>query len=269
MSVYKRTFEVDGSVTCVDVREARLRGAPLSREASEHALSCPVCSADAVAGGAPDEALDELFRGIETKLTHERGMVAWLRSRATPVRLFLAVAWIAALAALSALGMPRTRYAPVPVERVVLVFSSLALLSAMLLRMGLRPTQAPAPSDRSILAGLAAGLLFPVVAAFLPAGPHPFDHYTQYTQAQATIGCFVIGAVTAALVVAMLRMLDRSAHDSRLAALLAAVSGSVAGNLALELHCPVTAPAHLLMGHATVGLALVLAYGIVRRPAHP
>jgi hypothetical protein len=253
-------------VNCVDVREARLRGTPLSAEATEHALGCPVCSADIVAEGAPDDGLDELFRGIETKLKHERGIAGWLRSRATPVRLIVAVVWIGLLTALSALGMPRTRFAPLPLDRVVLVFSTLSVLAAVLLRLDLRPAQSPAPSDRSVLAALAGGLLFPVAAAFLPAGAHGFDHYVQYTNAQATVGCFVIGTVAAVLVVVMLRMLDRSAHDSRLSSILAAVTGGVAGNLALELHCPVTAPGHLLAGHATVGVMLVLLYGLARRP---
>jgi len=70
------------------------------------------------------------------------------------------------------------------------------------------------------------------------------------------------------LVVLVLRALDRTAHDSRPAGVLAAVTGGVAGNPALERHCPVTAPAHLLLGHATVGLMLVLAYGLTRRSAH-
>jgi uncharacterized membrane protein len=138
----------------------------------------------------------------------------------------------------------------------------------MLLRVGLRPAHIPAPPDRSLLVIIAAGLLLPIVTALLPAGAHSFDHYVQYTQTQATVGCFVIGAFTGVLVVLVLRALDRTAHDSRPAGVLAAVTGGVAGNLALELHCPVTAPAHLLLGHATVGFMLVLAYGLTRRAAH-
>lgn len=265
----KRTPVVDRSVNCVDVREARLRGAPLSAEASEHASVCPVCSADAPRDDlSADAGLEALFHGIEAKLKRERGISAWLRSRATPTRLLIAAGWVVALTVLSGLGIPRTRFAPIPAERVVLVLSALAVLAALLLRLGLRPAQVPAVNDRSVFAILAVGLLFPVLAAFLPAGPHPFDHYPQYTQTQATVGCFVIGATTGALVVFLLRALDRAAHGTRMAGLVAAVAGGVAGNLALELHCPVTAPAHLLLGHATVGLTLVLLYGLARRPAH-
>lgn len=258
---------VERSASCVDVREARLRGAELSPEAAAHAEGCPVCSADGANGhGAPDQ-LEDLYQGIQRQLQRERGVSAWLRSRRTPTRLLIGASWVAGLTALSGWLIPRTRFAPVPVERVVLIMTALSVLAAALLRVGLRPAQASPPNDRAVVFGLAAGLSFPVVAAFLPAGLHPFDHYVEYTQTQATVGCFVIGAVTGALVVAMLRALDRFSHQTRLGSLVAAVTGGVAGNLALELHCPVTAPAHLLLGHATVGLALVLAYGVVRRPA--
>lgn len=260
-----RTPLVNLSVSCVDVREARLRGTPLSEEASAHARNCPICSADG-ADGAVQE-LDELFRGIEGRLESERGVSAWLRSRPTPVRMLVAAGGVALLVAWWALATPRTLFSPIPVERVALVLAALAVLGALLLRLGLRPAQTPAPSDRLVLGGLAGGLLFPVVAAFLPAGTHHFDHYTQYTETQAAVGCFIIGALTGMVVVFLLRALDRAAHDSRPAALLAAVTGGVAGNLALEFHCPVTAPAHIILGHATVGLVLVLTYGLLKKTA--
>lgn len=259
---------VDRSVNCVDVREARLRGAALSPEATEHARRCPICSADADDDAEAAAGLDALFGGVAETLGREKGVIAWLRSRSTPVRLLLGAVWMSALAVLFGLGIPRTRFAPVPVERVTVVLGVLAVLAAVLLRVGLRPTQAPAPNDRSILLAIVTGLLLPVAAAFLPPGAHAFDHYVQYTRTQATIGCFVIGGITGALAVFMLRALDRTAHDSRPASVLAAVTGGIAGNLALELHCPVTSPAHLLMGHATVGFLLVLLYGLARRPAH-
>jgi hypothetical protein len=259
---------VDRSVNCVDVREARLRGAVLSPEAAEHAQRCPICSADADDDADAATGLDELFQGVAAKLRHEKGVTAWLRSRSTPARLFVAAAWVSVLVMLFGMGIPRTRFAPIPVDRVAVVLGALAVLAAVLLRVGLRPAQTPAPGDRSLFAAIGAGLGLPVAAAFLPPGAHGFDHYVQYTRTQAAIGCFVIGAITGALVVFLLRALDRTAHDSRPASVLAAVTGGIAGNLALELHCPVTSAAHLLVGHATVGMVLVLLYGLARRPAH-
>lgn len=264
----RRTHVVDRSVNCVDVREARLRGAELPPEAAEHAQACPICSAAADDGIGAPPGLDELFRGVEARLASEKGVIAWARSRSTTTRLLIAAGSMAVLVALSAVGIPRTRFAPIPVERIVVVLGALSVLAAMLLRVGLRPAHVPAPPDRSLLAIIGAGLLLPVATALLPAGAHSFDHYVQYTQTQATVGCFIIGAFTGVLVLLVLRVLDRHAHDSRPAGVLAAVTGGVAGNLALELHCPITAPAHLLLGHATVGLMLVLAYGFARKTAH-
>src|SRR5688572_26578010 len=147
----RRTLMVDRSVNCVDVREARLRGAVLSPEATEHARQCPICSADAVEAGGAGPELDELYRGITGAVGREKGVTAWLRSRSTASRIFMAAGGVAALVALSAFGMPRTAFAPLPVERVVVVFGALAVLAAILLRVGLRPAQTPAPNDRSIL----------------------------------------------------------------------------------------------------------------------
>src|SRR5258706_8416469 len=154
----RRTPMVDRSVNCVDVREARLRGTALTPEATEHAQKCPICSA-----GADDSAatagLDELFRGIEARVGREKGMIAWLRSRSTPTRILMAAAGVAGLVALSAVGIPRTRFAPIPAERFVVALGALSVLAAMLLRVGLRPAQTPAPNDRSLLAVIGAGLL--------------------------------------------------------------------------------------------------------------
>lgn len=81
----------------------------------------------------------------------------------------------------------------------------------------------------------------------------------------ATVACFLFGAVPGGLLVFALRALDRNAHGGTDVAILAAVGGGLAGNAALELHCPSAAPLHLLLGHATIGIALVVLYGVVRR----
>jgi hypothetical protein len=55
--------------------------------------------------------------------------------------------------------------------------------------------------------------------------------------------------------------LDRGRHGAWPGALTAAGAAGLTGILALELHCPLTHPTHLVVGHATVGSVLLLVYG--------
>ncbi len=261
-------------MNCVDVREALLRGDGLPEEAVAHAATCPVCGVLARKtdvgrdDGAPAD-MGALFEQVSAAIARERGPVAWLRSRPSRERMILSAAWAFGLIALVAALMPRTHFAKVPVERAALVLASLAVLLALSIRFELRPLQLPPPSPRTKAGLFVGGLLLPIAFAFLPVPESlAFTRYTQITDQQATIGCFIIGCVTGALFVAGLSALDRGKLRSRRAALFAGVMGGVAGNLALELHCPITSPAHLLLGHATVGFALLFACALLPRSKH-
>jgi hypothetical protein len=72
--------------------------------------------------------------------------------------------------------------------------------------------------------------------------------------------CCLYGTLLAIPWLVLCWALDRSEHRSAPNALLAAGAAGVAANLALELHCPITARSHLALGHAGVGLGLVLGY---------
>jgi hypothetical protein len=260
-----RTPRVDPSVGCLEVHEARAKGDSLSGRAVAHAAECPVCRApvqEEDEGPGGDRA--DLFAAVRAKVDDERGASAWLRSLATRKRVLGAAAWVALLVTIIGVTLPRGRFAPWPMSRVVLVVSVLAALLALTLRFGLRPLQAAPPPVGLSVACFAAGLLAPFLFAL---GPFPtrFEGIPGVSFAEATSGCFVLGGVTGALVVLALRALDRGGHRSREPALFAAAAGGLAANAALELHCPATAPAHLLLGHATVALTLVLAYGVLWR----
>jgi hypothetical protein len=145
-----------------------------------------------------------------------------------------------------------------PVDRVTLVLSVLGVLVALLVRLALRPLQAAPPSPGTVRVAAAAGLIVPVVFALTPPDPISASLAAPGMLA-ATLSCFLFGALPGVLLVLVLRALDRNALRSSDAALIAAASGGLSGNAALELHCPSTAPLHLVLGHATVGAALVLA----------
>ena len=78
----------------------------------------------------------------------------------------------------------------------------------------------------------------------------------------AALRCLLIGSAVAAGMYAVLRGLDRG--GSRRLLLMAACAG-LAANLMLQLHCPKTAPLHLLLGHlGVVGVCFAAAWMLGR-----
>jgi len=253
---------------CVDVREARFAGRPLSAAEAEHAASCPICTQKAAADDAVGPS-PELLAAILSEVQKETGFVAWLRALPTPVRLFVGVDFAALVAVGMALTRPRWSFGPLPEGRVVLVLAVLTALGSLVLWLALRPLQTAAPSRRLVLGSVAAGLLVPVFFALTPPSAEGAD-LSAPGMMKGILSCFVFGALPGVLLVLALRALDRNAHRAADVAVLAAVGGGLAGNAALELHCPSVAPVHLLLGHATLGIALVVAYRVLRRsPGEP
>jgi hypothetical protein len=246
---------------CVDIREALFSGRPLSASEAEHAASCPVCS-QALPEGDAAEPAGKLFAEVEAAVQEERGPAAWLRSLPTPVRVFIGIDVAAVAVGMTTLIWPRSAYGPVPTARIVTAVVVLGTLYVLVLRQALRPLQAAPANRRHVAAIFAAGLVVPLLFAIFPADG-PAD--TAYQAMRTAAACFWFGAAPGAVLVMALRLLDRGAHAVGDVALLAAVGGGLVGNAALELHCPSTAPLHLLLGHATVGVALVLFYAMRAR----
>ncbi len=242
---------------CVGVKEALSRGEPLSAALQKHSANCPICGTERA---REMEGTGALFATIQEAIQRERGPRAWLRSLPTRTRMAGVAMWAALLITAVAIVTPRAARGPVPLFRVVPVVAALAALATVALRIVLRPLQSPPPSRREIATCFVAGLLAPAVFALLP-GPGPaVTSIAGFSSCTATTGCFVIGLVPGALVLVALRLLDRGGYGSRDGAFIAAITGGLVGNIALELHCPITTPQHLLLGHATVGVALVLGY---------
>ncbi len=257
-----RTRSVD-ELDCVDVREALTRGTPLSPAHAEHAALCPLCS-QALTDDGTLEPSEELLAAVEAAVQGERGLPALLRSWPTPSRMLAGASITVLLVVVTTLARPRWAFGPMPLERVTLSVAAIAALLGVVLWLTLRPLHIAPPSQRAVLASLAAGLLAPVALAVAPGGDQTMPVFAGPSTAHGIIACFLFGAATGCFFVLALWALDRGAHGARDVALLAAAGGGLAGNAALELHCPARDPLHLLLGHATVGAVLIAGYALLR-----
>jgi hypothetical protein len=120
-----------------------------------------------------------------------------------------------------------------------------------------------------VLATATAGALLVLLAVYaMPAAhvAHPASMQARGWVAllHRAAPCLVIGVVLGAIVYAVLGLLDRG--GTRRALVTAAASG-LAANLALHLHCPVTAPLHMVLGHLGVAVVLVGAASLLERSA--
>jgi hypothetical protein len=274
-------------VDCAEVREALRRDERLSsEETSAHIAQCPACAALLEDGAAlgrklgaaleptpppPPEELERLLGAVHGRVAAERGMVAWLRSRSTPMRVVIAIGAVVALC-ISQLVKPRVDFGVYPTAAMLLEVALYGLMVGAILPLALRRIHIPAIARPMPLALVGAALLLPFVLALRPAV------HQAHSASLAGVGaellpraakCFVYGGVFAAVMLLLVWALDRGEHRSVLVAALGAALAGLAGNVALHLHCPITHPEHLLLGHATVGLVLVSAYTAYRAARRP
>lgn len=258
-------------VDCRQVEQALIRGDAVDQgDLAAHLEGCLACQELAAAGPALVRALDSpdpagadlgpLKAALARRLERERGPLAWLRSRATPVRIVLALA--AALVTLVAVLLltPRADLATYPTGRMALALIPMLAGLAWLANDALRPMHLPPATRLRIGLALGAGLLIPLGLAIMPQAhtAHPASLVGMGEDFwPRAVACFVFGLITGLPVLVIAQLADRGGGWLGRLLLALAVAG-LAGNLALQLHCPITHPAHLLAGHASVGVALVL-----------
>ena len=248
--------------SCEAVRDALRTGRqPSDPELEKHAAECAQCSAlldDRAALGRvlatdrPGSGESLPWSDMETLLQEEVGWRAWLRSRPHQVRVLFATAGFA-LVGLLGLLRPRADLAHgIAYETAGMVLFGVVAAAAL-------PRALPVaghPPKRGLLAHavLALALGLPIAAALVHATAATPD-LDLPTFVRRACGCFSYGSLLTIPLVTALWLLDRGAGPrSRL--YYGAAAAGLAANLALLLHCPNTSSAHLLLGHATIGLAL-------------
>lgn len=258
------------AASCEAVRDALREGRGVSDPPlRKHAEECPQCSAlldDEAALGrvlateGPGTVEPLPWSGVETLLKEEVGWRAWLRSRPHQVRVLFAAA---AYTLVTLLGLRRLR----PDFDSLTAYELAALLVVFGLIAGAAIQRAlpvvGRPKQGALEGGvLAAAFGVPMAAAFVHSATPGIDAPSFVHQAWS---CFSYGSLLTLPLVAVLWLLDRGAGPhSRL--YYGAAAAGLAANAALTLHCPNTSSGHLLLGHATIGLALAaVAWLVVRR----
>jgi hypothetical protein len=255
---------------CSQIRDAFANGVQLPEDQiEEHLARCPQCRAlfehDAELGRSlaaqASEVLpfsDDIFGQLERRLARETGPRAWLRSR--PSRLRFALVLVPLLLVLIAGGLLRQRadFAQYPLLRVGLLLCVyfLAILLAFAKKLSELPRRDPL---RDHLALLAFAIAVPVLAGFAPA-----TEVSRQAGAEGAFGCFAYGALLTLPIALLLWTLDRDDRPSLRTVCLSAAALGLSANLLLELHCGNGNPAHVLLGHASLGLAWLAVWAFAR-----
>jgi hypothetical protein len=265
---------------CADLRAALLSGqAPRGAEVDAHVRDCEACAellredmalgrelaelARSTGHHEPAPALGVDFAGIQAALAGERSVAGWLRSRSTLERVGLLLFVVLAVTLVELFVRRRVDFGLYPTVPLLVMIAAFSLLIGLAVAACLRPLQETRLSPWAERGLIAAGVLMPVL--FYAGEPvhtaHPASLAGAGGQLLERAGvCFVYGLLLALPVLVLARLLDRAEHRVVSGALCAALSGGLTANLALHLHCPITHAGHLLLGHASLIVALIAAY---------
>jgi anti-sigma factor RsiW len=241
-------------------------GAPKSEEqVREHLVGCPNCRELYEHDGALGRALSgrasdalpvdpDPFAEIEQKLARDTGPRAWLRSRPSRLRFMLVLLPLLLVLTVGGLLRQRADFAHYPALRVVLLLCVYFL--GIVLAFGKELFESPRPDAfRDHWGLLAFALAVPVLAAFAPA-----TEVSLQAGPGGAPGCFRYGVLLTLPIGAVLWALDRHDRPSLRTVCLSAAALGLAANLLLELHCGNGNPVHVLLGHASLGLAWLAAW---------
>jgi len=197
------------------------------------------------------------FAPVEAALQGETGLRAWLSSRSTATRLTVMVVAIVA----TSLAVLRFSVRPDLASALGRVFSASLIYGCALvgaLSVALRPLHRPGWPTGAARLALALGLGGAVGLALLPLATGQPLSSPGLAFAQGAMGCFVWGKSLSLPLLALGWLMQRGGSDLAARLLVTGGAAGLAGNLYLECHCPSQSPDHLLLGHVTVLLGMLL-----------
>jgi hypothetical protein len=256
---------------CDDIRHAFSEG-PIVRspQLDQHVRECRECAelfreGEALgralgAANAPESFdLSAACAATERALLAERGLRATLRSQSSRRRLAVVFGLLFLLAAHELLG----HHPMAVVHRVgttpaiLLCVVQIVFVAPLLLRV-FSTTLAQSPALLAL-----GGLCLPFGLALLLPALAPGEALRNAVVSPA-IRCFAYGSAMSLPIIGALWLFDRrDRHGFDFFSLLATVLGASA-NLLLFLHCPSLDLSHLLLGHASIGVAWLLAIAAIR-----
>jgi len=211
-------------------------------------------------GISPADELEKLLTGTHERIKADRGVVAWLRCRPTGQRFGMVLLALAGLMALTLARFQRPDFASYPAVRMALTFSVYLVALALSIRELVRPLYTRGRTELFIVL---TGAL-PLLVAALPAAARLED--------APTIGhghdCIPVGMLAGFVLMLIVRAFDRAPRVGTGPALLLGNTAGLFANLVLMLHCPIDRPAHLMLTHALLGVALAALFKVLE-PARP
>lgn len=264
-------------VDCAEIRAEFVAGdVPSGPQVEDHLRGCSACRAlfdDQARLGRglaqavlPQVEAAELFASIERDVAAETGLRARLRALPTALRLAGVFGVALAIVGWHALMRPRQQLGGV-YSPLALWLLLIALLTALFLgaRWLLRGVSSSAWGRERLLPLALLGL--PALIALLsPLGA--LDHPEALSAWGSPGICFSYGALSGVPLLLLFWLFERRDQLPLPALLTAGALSGVLANALLHCHCASANLAHLLLGHATIGVAwaLVLA-GAARIPA--
>jgi hypothetical protein len=260
--------------SCDATRTRLFRQMTLPAEAMEHIAQCALCQdmASVLPSTTFDEheapaSIDVAAAYVQTRhrIGRERGVSAWLRSRGHAQQLTLGIALAVAPALIVSFVAHRADLRVYPTWRLGVFVAGLLFASLLTLQALLRPLYVPrSRTSEGVSSVLAFGLPL-LLGVLAPAHAVALDHGDPSTQTVVSqaYACLRLGILVGLPSLLLLLAMDRVQHARFRFTALAAGLGGVVGNLTLLMHCANEQRAHRLLGHATVGVSLLLLCVIV------